>query len=313
MSNFKAMRKKGAKKFNSIQKSIEAESGKKYKSDERYWTVTRDKAGTGEAVIRFLEAPAGEEIPFVKLWSHGFQDVGGWYIENSLTTLGQDDPMAEFNKELWESSDEDEGPERKQVRKQKRKLSYISNILVVNDPANPDNNGKVFLFKYGKKIFDMIAKMMDPKFETIKPCNPFDYDEGANFNMRVFKDGHWPSYDSSEFEKPSPVAESEKEIEAIWETQHSLQAEIAEDKFKTYDALKARLAQVLRLNTDGSVKADSKVGKKATAEDEAEDDAPYEIDENESFLKKNKGSSESNDDDDLDDEMKKFQAMADED
>ena len=130
--------------------------------DERLWKPELDKTGNGYAVIRFLPSPDGEDIPWAKLYSHAFQGPGGWYIENSLTTTGGKDPVSDYNRELWNSGNE---ADKDTVRKQKRKLSYYSNIYVVKDQVNPQNEGKVFLFKYGKKIFDKVMEAMQPEFE----------------------------------------------------------------------------------------------------------------------------------------------------
>ena len=212
-------------------------------SDERLWKPEVDKAGNGYAVIRFLPPPDGEDMPFAKVYSHAFTGPGGqWYIENSLTTLGKDDPVSEFNSQLWNNGT-DAGKE--QARKQKRKLSYISNIYVVKDPANPQNEGKVFLYKYGKKIFDKIMAAMQPEFEDETPINPFDFWQGANFKLKIKRvAGYW-NYDSSEFAIQGPLLDEDEEMEAIWNKQYSLQEFLAPDQFKSYDELKARLELVL--------------------------------------------------------------------
>jgi len=211
-------------------------------ADERLWKPELDKTGNGFAVIRFLPAPDGEDLPWVKLYSHAFQGPGGWYIENSLTTLNQKDPVSEYNRELWNSgSDKD----KETVRKQKRKLSFYSNIYVVKDPVNPQNEGKVFLFKYGKKIFDKIMGAMQPEFEDETPINPFDFWQGANFKLKIVKkDGYW-NYDKSEFDRQDPLLDDDDALEAIWKKEYSLQELVAQDQFKDYDALKKRLDYVL--------------------------------------------------------------------
>ena len=211
-------------------------------ADERLWKPEMDKTGNGYAVIRFLPAPDGEELPWAKLYSHAFQGAGGWYIENSLTTIGQKDPLGEYNRELWNSGrDEDKDT----VRKQKRKLSYYANIYVVQDKANPQNEGKVFLYKFGKKIFDKIMEAMQPEFEDETPINPFDFWTGANFKLKLKKvAGYW-NYDSSEFDRPSPLLDDDDALEQIWKQEYSLEAETAPDKFKTYEQLENRLNMVL--------------------------------------------------------------------
>jgi hypothetical protein len=211
--------------------------------DERFWKPEMDKSGNGYAVIRFLPAPEGEEIPWAKIWSHAFQDKGGWYIENSLTTLNQKDPVGELNRELWNSGRESD---KEIARKQKRKLSYYSNIYVVEDPLHPENEGKVFLYKFGKKIFDKLTEAMQPAFADEKPINPFDMWEGANFKLKIRKvEGYW-NYDKSDFAAPSTLGGfSDDELEAIWKKEYSLTEFTDPRNFKTYDELQARLNMVL--------------------------------------------------------------------
>ena len=215
------------------------------KGDERLWKPEVDKAGNGYAVIRFLPAPDGEDLPWVKMYSHAFQGPGGWYIENSLTTLNQKDPCSEFNTSLWNSGVESD----KQIaRNQKRKLAFYSNIYVVKDPANPENEGKVFLYKFGKKIFDKIMGAMQPEFEDETPLNPFDFWQGADFKVKIKKvAGYW-NYDSSEFAAAAPLLKDDDALEQLWKKEYSLSEIVAADQFKTYDELKKRLESVLRLN-----------------------------------------------------------------
>ena len=211
-------------------------------ADERLWKPELDKTGNGYAVVRFLPAPDGEEIPWAKLYSHAFQGPGGWYIENSLTTTGGKDPVSDYNRELWNSGNESD---KDVVRRQKRKLSYYSNIYVVKDPVNPDKEGKVFLFKFGKKIFDKVMEAMRPEFEDESPINPFDFWQGANFKLKIVKkDGYW-NYDKSEFAEVSPLLEDDDALEALWKKEYSLSAVTAADQFKSYDDLEKRLKYVL--------------------------------------------------------------------
>ena len=239
--SFADLKRKSQNNFSYLQKELEKSSSGK-NVDERFWKPEVDAAGNGYAVIRFLPATEGESIPWAKVYSHAFQGVGGWYIENSLTTLGQKDPLGEYNRELWNSGNESD---KDTVRKQKRKLSYYSNIYVVQDKANPENEGRVFLYKYGKKIFDKIMEAMQPEFEDETPINPFDFWQGANFKLKIKKvAGYW-NYDSSEFDKTSQLFEDDDAMEAVWEKQHSLEQIIAADQFKTYDQLEARLKLVL--------------------------------------------------------------------
>jgi hypothetical protein len=210
--------------------------------DDRFWKPEMDKTGVGSAIIRFLPAPEGEDLPWVKMYAHAFQGPGGWYIENSLTTLGQKDPVSEYNRELWNSGSE---KDKETVRKQKRKLSYYSNIYVIKDPANPQNEGKVFLFKFGKKIFDKILNAMQPEFEDETPINPFDFWSGANFRLKIRKvEGYW-NYDKSEFDSSSALFDDDDALEALWKKEYSLSAIVAPDQFKSYDDLEKRLKYVL--------------------------------------------------------------------
>ena len=211
-------------------------------ADERLWKPVMDKSGNGYAVIRFLPAPDGEDLPWAKMFSHAFQGNGGWYIENSLTTIGQKDPLGELNRELWNSGNDSD---KDTVRKQKRKLSFYANIYVVKDPANPQNEGGVFLYKFGKKIFDKIMEAMQPEFEDEEAINPFDFWQGANFKLKLKKvAGYW-NYDSSEFANVGPLLDDDDAMEAIWKKEYSLSALVAPDQFKSYDDLKKRLDNVL--------------------------------------------------------------------
>ena len=212
--------------------------------DDRLWKPEVDKAGNGYAVIRFLPAPDGEDLPWAKLYTHAFQASGGWYIENSLTTLGQKDPVSEHNSQLWNSGVDSD---KEIARKQKRKLSYYSNVYVVKDPSNPANEGKVFLFRYGKKIFDKITAAMQPEFEDEQAINPFDFWAGANFKIKIKKvAGYW-NYDSSEFAAPAPLLDDDDAMEAIWKQEYSVAELVAPDQFKSYEDLKKRLDYVLGL------------------------------------------------------------------
>ena len=223
-------------------KEVEKVNNSSGGGDERLWKPELDKSGNGFAVIRFLPAPDKEEIPWAKLYTHAFQGPGGWYIENSLTTVGGKDPVSDYNRELWNSGNESD---KDVVRKQKRKLSYYSNIYVVKDPTNPANEGKVFLFKYGKKIFDKIMEAMQPEFDDETPINPFDFWQGANFKLKIVKkDGFW-NYDKSEFDSVAPLLDDDDALEAIWKKEYSLAAVTAADQFKSYEDLERRLKYVL--------------------------------------------------------------------
>ena len=199
-------------------------------------------------VIRFLPAPDGEDLPWAQVWSHAFQGPGGWYIENSLKTLGKKDPVSDLNRELWNAGAEG-SPQRDQARKQKRKLNYYSNIYVVKDSANPSNEGKVFLYRYGKKIFDKIMESMQPAFDDETPVNPFNFWTGADFKLKITRVAGFWNYDKSEFAEPATLGEfSDKELEAIWKEEHSLAAFTADDQFKSYEDLKLRLESTLKGN-----------------------------------------------------------------
>jgi hypothetical protein len=226
-------------------KQVEKLNDSGSKDDDRFWKPVMDKSGVGSAVIRFLPAPEGCELPWAQVWSHAFQGTGGWLIDNCLTTLGQQCPVCEKNRVLWNSgSDRD----KEEARKQKRKLSYYANIYVVRDPANPDNEGKVFLYKFGKKIYDKILAAMQPEFEDETPINPFDFWTGANFKLKlVKKDGYW-NYDKSEFASPSPLLDGDDdELERIYKSLSNLNDFTDPKEFKSYDDLKKRLEYTLGL------------------------------------------------------------------
>ena len=237
------------KKSNSLDKLLGAAEQenkpleKKSYVDERIWKPVMDKTGNGFAIIRFLPAPKGEELPWVKLWNHAFQGpTGQWYIENSLTTISQNDPVSELNTKFWNSGVESD---KEIARKQKRKLQYYSNIYVVKDSANPQNEGKVFLYRFGKKIFDKIMETMQPAFEDETPVNPFDFWEGAEFKLKIRKvDGYW-NYDKSEFSAPSPLLEDDGELENVYKKIYPLSEFTASTNFKSYEELKNRFELVL--------------------------------------------------------------------
>ena len=237
------------KRSNSLDKLLNAvkednaPQEKKSYIDERLWKPELDKSGNGYSVIRFLPSPEGEDLPWAKVWNHAFQGpTGQWYIENSLTTIGQKDPVSEYNSKLWNSGVESD---KEIARKQKRKLQYFSNILVVSDPKHPENEGKVFLFRYGKKIFDKMMEAMQPAFEDESPINPFDFWEGADFKLKIRKvDGFW-NYDKSEFAAASPIADDESKIETIWKSQYSLAEKLDASNFKSYDELSTRFHAVI--------------------------------------------------------------------
>jgi hypothetical protein len=235
--------------------------------DDRFWQPDVDAAGNGYAVIRFLDTPAvdGEDgLPWVQIWSHGFQGPGGWYIENSLTTMGKNDPVSEYNTVLWNSGIE---ANKEIARKQKRKLTYIANVLVVSDAKRPENEGKVFLYKFGKKIFDKIKEKLEPQFADETPLNPFDFWKGANFKVKIRQVEGYRNYDKSEFEAAAPLLNGDDaQIEKVWKSAHSLKDFLKPENFKTYDELKAKLNKVLG--------AGGVAGATATRIDDEEADAP---------------------------------------
>ena len=292
------------KKSNTLDKllgAVEVENKpleKKSYIDERIWKPVMDKSGNGFAIIRFLPAPEGEDLPWAKVWSHAFQGpTGQWFIENSLTTIGQNDPVSELNSQFWNSGVESD---KEIARKQKRKLQYFSNILVIKDSANPENEGKVFLYRFGKKIFDKCMEAMQPAFEDESPINPFDFWEGAAFKLKLRKvEGYW-NYDKSEFDKPSPIKDNDDDIEAIWKTQYSLKEFTAPTNFKSYDELKTRLNAVLSGNTF--------VGS-ATTLMEDEPSTTVTVDTTEAEVEKNFPSAETSTDNDAD-TMSYFEKLA---
>lgn len=320
MLDFKKL-KKASGNVDRLSKEIEKLSkGSERTEDTRFWQPEVDKSGNGQAVIRFLPAPAvdGEDgMPWVRLFTHGFQGPVSkkWYIENSLTTLNKQDPVSDYNSELWKQSDDDNSWQRKQVRAQKRKLVYISNIMVISDNKNPDNNGKVFLFRYGKKIFDKISALMAPEFEGDTPVNPFDFWKGADFKLRIKQVDGYRNYDSSVFESPSTIAVGGKtlpdeEIEKIWNAEYSLQEFLDPKNFKSESELRRRLNEVLLLG-EYAKKAPDDVA------DDEEDDVPFEVEEKpkapaKTTIKQVKKPEPVEDTGDEDEEMKKFLALANE-
>ena len=273
--------KKQSKDFGNLVKQVEKLSNPTYEKDDSedlYWKPTPDKTGNALAVIRFLPGPAvdgDDALPWVRYFDHGFQNkvTGKWYIEKSLTTFDEKDPVSEYNSQLWNSTQDDNSPERKQARDQKRRLHYVSNIYVVSDPKNPENEGKVFLYKYGKKIFDKITKMMNPDLESEGKVNPFDLWKGAHFKLKMTRQNvniggrtiSFPNYDESVFLAPGPLSQDDSELEAIWKREHSLKEIVDRKNFKTYAELKARLDDVNGLTGSPAPKASI-----------VEDDVPFE-------------------------------------
>ena len=253
MSSFKDLKNNRMNNLQSLTKQVEKLAEKPSYEDERIWKCERDKTGNGYAVVRFLPAPTNEDVPWVRLWSHGFKGPGGWYIENSLTTprsdapSGTDDPVSKANTTLWNSGIESD---KNIARDRKRKLSYYSNILILEDSTNAQNEGKVFLFRYGKKIFEKIESVMNPEFKDEEPMNPFDFWSGANFKLKIRQVEGYANYDKSEFASPSPLFDGDDaKLEDVWKQQHSLQGLLAPENFKSYQELEARFNTVTASGT----------------------------------------------------------------
>jgi len=272
-SNFASLKKSSGASLDSLSNQLEKlnPSQQSRAGDDRFWTPTVDKAGNGYAVIRFLPASANEEVPFVRVFSHGFQGPGGWYIENSLTTIGQKDPVGELNQNLWNTGGE-EGKE--QARKQKRKLQFISNIYVVKDSANPENEGKVFLYKYGKKIWDKIEAQMNPEFEDETRVNPFDLWQGADFKLKIRKVAGYRNYDSSEFDSPTPLLDDDERLEAVWNKQYGLNEFVDAANFKSYDELKQKLDRVLGKTVSTATAAETTIAQEEDSWTETVSETP---------------------------------------
>jgi hypothetical protein len=266
--SFEQLKRSRQDSFSKLTEQLEKLNDKKSyaKDDANYWKPEVDKAGNGFAVIRFLPAPQGEDVPFVQMFDHGFQGPSGkWYIENSLTTIGGKDPVSELNSQLWNSTKDDDHPNRQQARKQKRRLSYIANVYVVKDPAHPENEGKVFLYKFGKKIWDKIQAVMYPEFEGDEAVNPFDLWEGANFRLKIRQVAGYRNYDQSQFDPKTALLDDDAKLESVWASEHSLKKIVDPSNFKSYDELKKHLDMVL--GASGGVSA--------TAADTDEEVAEY--------------------------------------
>jgi hypothetical protein len=263
-SNLKKQSKLGSL-TEKLVKEVEKMNNSGGSSDDRVWKLECDKTGNGYAVIRFLPAPDGEDLPFVKVYSHAFQGPGGWLIDNCLTTLNQKCPVCEHNSTLWNSGVD---ANKEIARKQKRKLTYVSNIYVVKDPANPENEGKVFLFKYGKKIFDKLTAAMQPEFEDEQAIDPFDFWNGANFKLKAKNVAGYRNYDSSEFAAPSALHDDDEVLEALWKKEYSLSEFVSPSEYKSYEELKKRLDYTLGIK--GSSTRNS-----VSVEEEGEDEGSY--------------------------------------
>lgn len=293
MSSFAAL-KRNKSSFEKLTKAIEAttqtaEAGSK--DDTRFWQPEVDKSGNGMAIIRFLPAPAADgddALPWVRVFNHGFQGPGGWLIDNCLTTVNQPCPVCEHNSVLWNSGIE---ANKEIVRKQKRKLSYVANVLIISDPKHPENEGQIKLFKFGKKIFDKISEAMNPEFEDESPVNPFDFWEGANFKLKIRNVEGYRNYDKSEFESPAALFEGDDEkLENLWKKEYSLKDFLEPKNFKSYDQLKGRLDKVL--GVEGTPTIRSKASEEVLTLKSVDNDPPFDTTTSKA--------SASSDDDDLD-------------
>lgn len=264
--SFNDFKKKSKSNMTDLIRKMEDQNKKTDYKDDRFWRPEIDKTGNGFAIIRFLPEVENEDCPWAKVYSHAFRGPGGWYIENCLTTISQKDPVSELNTQLWNSGVESD---KNLARDRKRKLNYTSNIYVVSDPSNPQNEGKVFLYKYGAKIFEKLQEVMKPEFKDEEAINPFDFWKGANFRLKIRKVAGYTNYDKSEFDSSSPLCKGDDaELEKVWKSQHPLTEFTNSSNFKTHQELKDRLYEVL----GGDIRAASNVGYDKTAEDISESD-----------------------------------------
>ena len=246
-----AQLKKASQSLETLQSAVQEEKKKNDYSDDRFWSPQLDDDGSASAEIRFLPAPEGEKLPWVKKFSYGFKHQGKWFIEDSPTTIGKPDPVSEYNTKVWNDTTRDQKEREDDSRSRKRTLSYISNILVINDPANPDNNGKVFLYRYGKKIHDKIIDCIEPEFKDQQAFNPTDFWTGANFKLRIVKVAGFNNYDKSQFMQPTELLDgNDKELKKVYDSLYSLEDLISEDKFKSYDELLVKFNRVMGFGAD---------------------------------------------------------------
>lgn len=332
--NFSSLKNK-SKDFNQLLKEVDKLANPSYEKDETaelFWKPTPDKTGNALAVIRFLPGPAvdGEDaLPWVRYFDHGFQNkiTGKWYIERSLTTFDNEkDPVSEYNSKLWNSSQDDNSPERKQARDQKRRLHYVSVIQVINDPQNKAAEGKIFYFKYGKKIFDKITKMMNPDLESEPRINPFDFWKGAHFKLKVTRQNvniggrnvSFPNYDESIFLAPGPLSENDEELEAIWKAEPSLKEIVDRKHFKTYDELKKRLDDVLGFTTasiattttTAAARPTAQPQRNAVAEETWDEDVPFTNSTSVSVASNDAATTTNTDTEEEDDDLALFRKLA---
>jgi hypothetical protein len=252
--SFADFKKRSQSGISDLTNKLEKMDKKESYKDDRFWRPELDSSSNGYAVVRFLPACEGEDLPWAKYYSHGFQGPGGWYIENSRTTLGEKDPVSEMNSQLWNSGVESD---KDIARSRRRRTNYVSNLMVVSDPANPENEGKVYLYRFGQKIFNKIKEAMQPEFQDEEPINPFDFWGGADFKLKIRKVSGFINYDKSEFATPTTLIEGDDDaLERLWKQQYPLNEFVDPDKYKTYDELKTRLNDVIggdiRATADGS-------------------------------------------------------------
>jgi len=298
--SFADFKKRSKNSVSDLASKMEKMDEKKSYKDDRFWKPELDKSSNGYAVIRFLPGTENDDTPWAKYFSHGFQGPGGWYIENSLTTLGENDPVSEMNTKLWNSGIESD---KDIARSRRRKTNYVSNIYIVSDTANPENEGKVFLYRYGQKIFNKIKESMHPEFEDEEAINPFDLWEGANFKLKVRKVAGFINYDKSEFASPSAIADSDESIEEIWKKQYAVSEFVDPSNFKSYDELKDRLHKVIGDDIRSS----------APNKTETVEDVKVEPQYNGEFDKSANESSSDTSDDEASDALSYFEKLASED
>lgn len=285
--SFANLKQNRASTIDKLINAASKDTEKKSYGDDRFWAPTVDKAGNGYAIIRFLPTSEGEDLPWIKYWDHGFKGpTGRWYIENSLTSIGQNDPVSEMNTQLWNSGREED---KDTARLRKRRLHHVSNILVISDSANPQNEGKVFLYKYGKKIMDKVMDVMQPQFQDEKPVNPFDFWGGANFKLKIRNFEGYRNYDKSEFETASPVEGEDSRLEEIWNSQYSLVEFLDPKNFKSYEELQTRLSRVLGNETKPDLRVVTAAPEARSAPAVETDSVPWSTDDDDeslSFFKK---------------------------
>lgn len=281
---------------------LSGQTQKDSSADDRFWYPAVDKAGNGYSLIRFLPAPPGEDVPFVRVFEHGFKGpTGSWYIEKSLTTIGKQDPVSEYNSQLWNSGIESD---KAIARAQKRKLTFISNIYVIEDSLNPENNGKVFLFRYGKKIFDKLNEAMNPQFADEEAINPFDLWSGANFKLKIRNVEGYRNYDKSEFSSPGPLFKDDEKLEQIWNKENGLYEFVDPKNFKSYDELKSKLHRVLGIGSDSARSTPKQEASTPWTEDEEDTSPKFKAAPPKPIAQAN------NDDDDDDEGLEFFKRLA---